>query len=689
MPEVNPLCRRGKIAYKKHVSRPRLIALLLALITLVVYLPASTFSFVNFDDNDYVTANPVVTRGLTWDGLVWAFTAFHAGNWHPLTWLSHMADCELFRLNAGAHHFVSSLFHAANAALLFALLFQLTARLWPAAIIAALFAWHPLRVESVAWVSERKDVLSTFFALLALWCYAKSSRSEARGVMLEKAVPARISPHESHFYWLALLFFALGLLAKPMLVTLPCVMLLLDFWPLQRFSTADFRGPIFRRLLRDKIPFFLLTVVSCVITFFAQRSGDAVVSLATVPLRYRLENAPVAVAGYVQNFIWPAGLCALYPMPEKISVLKLLAALLVLGIISMAAWRWRHTRRYFLTGWLWFLGTLIPVIGLVQVGGQAMADRYTYIPSIGFFVAVVFLAAEWAEKLQTPRIIQAGATAVILLGCIAATEWQLPFWRNGEALFRRAASVTQNNDVALVNLGVALDAQGRFAEAVEVYRAAEKMGTHRFQLHNNLGNILGILGRHEESLAEYREAARLRPDAAMVHHGLGLALKALGRRDEALQEFARTAGLDPRYGAPHLEAAKILFALGRDAEAVNALKQAVLLDGENYPTLATAAHYLAASDNPEVRHAEAALALAAKANEISHQRQPMVFDILGMALANSGDFTNAQTCAQNALQLAQAAQLKNLEPIQQRLELYQKKQPWRESFRETNAAAGK
>ncbi|HAO80007.1 MAG TPA: hypothetical protein DCQ92_13755, partial [Verrucomicrobia subdivision 3 bacterium] len=478
------------------MSRPRLITLLLAFATLVVFLPAGSYQFVNYDDTDYVTENPFVKNGLNGTDIKWAFTAFHAGNWHPLTWISHMADCQFFGLNAGAHHFVSVLFHAMNAALLFTLLLRLTGKIWPCAFIAALFAWHPLHVESVAWISERKDVLSTFFALLALLSYAKYV--EASKVQSPKS--------KVYFAW-SLLAFALGLLAKPMLVTLPFVLLLLDFWPLERFSFSAFRFS----LLSEKIPFFLLTAISCVVTFLAQRQGEAVVSLAKVSLRYRLENAPIAVVDYLLKLFWPADLCAIYPMLEKIPALQVTVSVAALIFISAAAWRWRNSKPYFLIGWLWFLGTLVPVIGLVQVGGAAMADRYTYIPSIGFFVAVVFLARDFAVRFQIPKFAVATPSILLLAGCIFATEKQLRFWRDSETLFRRTLAVTQNNDIALVNLGVALEAQNRLDEALAVYRQAAKLETGRYQLHNNLGSILDKLGRHAESLAEYREAIRLRP----------------------------------------------------------------------------------------------------------------------------------------------------------------------------------
>ncbi len=636
------------------MSRPRLLALLLAFITLLVFLPTGQFSFVNYDDNDYITQNPMVKNGLTLAGVRWAFTTFHAGNWHPLTWLSHMADLsiskivndfiflitshEIKSLDAKVCHITNVLFHAVNSALLFALLLRLTKRLWPCAFIAALFAWHPLHVESVAWVSERKDVLSTFFALLALLSYAKY-------VELSKAQSSRA---KVFFIW-SLVAFAFGLMAKPMLVTLPCLLLLLDFWPLKRFPLSAFRFP----LLLEKIPFFALTAASCVVTFVAQKSGEAVVSLTTVSLGYRLENTPVAMVNYLLKLFYPADLCAVYPMLESISALQVTLAVAVLVLITLAAWRGRNSCPYLLLGWLWFLGTLVPVIGLVQVGGTAMADRYTYIPSIGFFIAVVFLLADFAARIQAPKIIAAGVAGVMLTGCILATEKQLPFWRDGETLFRQALAVTRNNDVAWGNLGLALEQQQRLDEARAAYAEALKISPSRYQLHNNLGSVLDKLGRSADALTQYKEAVRLNPNLSQLR----------------------------------INFANALLKQGCDAEAVAELTAALKIEPDNFQILTFAALVLAADQNAEARDGQIALKLAQKAHKISGGNQPMVHDILGMALAETGDFTNAQICAENALTLATAAQMKGLEPLHQRLELYKNRQPWRESFRATNAPA--
>jgi protein O-mannosyl-transferase len=656
------------------MSRTRLIALLLALATLLVYLPVGTHRFVNYDDDDYITNNPIVKKGPTWAGIKWAFVTSHASNWHPLTWLSHMTDCWLFGLNAGAHHFVNALFHAVNAALLFVLLLRLTGRLWPCAFIAALFAWHPLHVESVAWVAERKDVLSTFFALLALLSYVKH-------VELAQAQSPRSRVH----FALSLLFFALGLMAKPMLVTLPFILLLLDFWPLQRMAGDKWQVTGALRLAGEKIPFFLLTVFSCVITFLAQRHGNSVISLKGMSLTYRLENLPVAYATYLQKMFYPVDLAVIYPLPEKISAPAIVVAVTVLAVVSAGVWRERQRNPYLLVGWLWFLGMLVPVIGLVQVGGAALADRYTYFSATGVFIMVTFGCLDLAKRFQFPKIILPAVGVLILAACVVLTEVQLRYWQNGETLFRRAIAVTKNNDVAMVDLGVALDAQGKFEEALTYYHEALKLVPGRYQLHNNLGNILGILGRPEESLAEYREAVRLKPDLAFLHNGTGQMLARLGRYDEAAAEFAEAARLDPGFASPHLELGKTLLKQGHDGEAIDEFRAALRLDPDNFQYLAYIARVLAAIENPAVRNGNTALVLAAKANVLTDGMQPLVLDALGMACAETGDFTNAVEVTQRAVEIAAVAKLKDLELIQQRLQLYKNRQPWRESFRATNA----
>jgi protein O-mannosyl-transferase len=679
------------------MSRPRLIALLLALATLLVYLPVVHDGFVNFDDQEYVTENHPVLAGLTWDSLRWAFTSFHAANWHPLTWLSHMLDCELFGPNPGAHHFVNVLFHAANAALLFVLLLRLTNALWPAAIVAALFAWHPLHVESVAWVAERKDVLSTFFALLALLSYTRYAQS----VTSDKWQVARSSPvtrHSSPDYWFALIFFALGLMAKPMLVTLPFVILLLDYWPLGRVAgcklkiasspTPNLQPSTFNLLILEKWPFFLLAAGSCIVTYFAQRMGSAVMTLEQFAFGLRLQNALIAYARYLLDTVWPLNLAVLYPLPRHVHLIHAAAAAATVGLLMLSwfAWRARTRYPYVIIGWLWFLGTLVPVIGLVKVGSAALADRYTYFPLIGIFLIAAFGARDLAARFPFMKKLLSAAAILILAACVGLTERQLTFWRDSETLFRRDLAVATDNASAHINLGAALEMSGRETEALAEYREAARLADDSVNAHFNLGNLLTKMNQPAEALPEFARAIALAPNMANLRNGQGEALAELGKFNEAESAFAEAARLDPDYAAPHFELGKTLLKQGRDAEAIGEFRAALRLDPDNFKILAYVAHVLAAVENPQIRDGRTALVLAIKANTLTGGVQPLVLDALGMACAETGDFTNAADATQKAFDLANAAKLKKLEPIRQRLELYKNHQPWRESFLATNNA---
>jgi tetratricopeptide (TPR) repeat protein len=690
------------------MSRPRLIGLLLALITLLAYLPVAHNGFLNYDDQVYVTENRVVQNGLTWAGVKWAFTTGHASNWHPVTWLSHMLDCEWFGLNAGAHHSVNLLLHSANAVLLFLLLLRLTSprpgakagassppagALWPSAFVAALFAWHPLHVESVAWISERKDVLSTCFALLSLLAYVRAVTGDKWQVArTETNAPAvsRFTFHVSHFYWLALFFFALGLMSKPMLVTLPFVMLLLDYWPLQRLSTRNPQLSTCQRLVLEKWPFFLLTIISCVVTFLVQRHGEAVMTFQQFPLHLRAANALIAYERYLGKTFWPSGLAILYPLPNHLSWIRAMAATAI-GLLGGISWFiWRIHRQYpcLLAGWLWFLGTLVPVIGLVQVGSAAMADRYTYFPLVGVFIAVAFGVRDLAKRFQLPKAAVAAAAALTLAGCLVLTENQLRYWHDSESLFAHTLAVTvEDNPYAQINYGVALEQKGRLAEALVQYREVARMAPDNFEARYNIGNLLDKMGQPEEALPELRKAVQLNAKLPSFHDALGAVLVELGRFDEAMSQFTEAARLDPAYPAAHFDMGKVLLKQGRDSGAIDEFRAALRLDPDNFQILAYTAHVLAADENPQIRDGKAALVLAAKANALTGGAQPFVLDALGMACAETGDFTNAQEVTESAIDLATAAKIKKLEPLQQRLRLYKNHQPWRESFLATNAPA--
>ncbi len=674
-------------------NRPRLVAFTLALITLLVYLPVCFHDWIFFDDPAYVLDNSVVREGLTWVGIKWAFIGWHASNWHPLTWLSHMLDSQLFGPNPGAQHFVSVLFHAANSALLFALWHRLTRALWPSALVAALFALHPLHVESVAWMAERKDVLSTFFGVLTLLAYANYvKRSKVD-------------------YALAILFFALGLMAKPMLVTLPFVMLLLDFWPLQRFQTtsylADASNPVTTQhairntslvfLLFEKLPFFLLTLASSIITFLAQRN-QAVVSLQQYSLGLRLENVLVSYLDYLIKTIWPANLAIFYPLPNAIPLTKVILAALVLIIISVLAWRLRKNHPCVLMGWLWFLGMLVPVIGLMQVGSQAMADRYMYLPSVGLFVAVVFGFAEAQIDLKFQTALKAVAVLAVLT-CIAITERQLQFWQNTQTLFGHTITVTRNNGPAHMMLGVwyertghpdealqeyqrALDCDpslivqvtggekrplaaqvqlllGQSAEqnektddALAHYREALRLDPNLVEAYNNQGNLLDDVGKPNDALANYQSAEHLQPNAPLVHENLGSELLKLGRFDEAMKEYqvaSELASNDPR---PFYLMGKAFLRHGQSAQAVTSFETALQRDPNDPQSLTWLAQILASDNELKLRDGARAITLAQKANDLTDSKQPLVLSSLAMAYAEAGRFDEARLTASNALQLA-------------------------------------
>lgn len=692
----------------------RLVGLLLALVTVLVYLPVWSHDYICFDDPSYVSDNAVVQNGLTWAGLKWAFFGWHAANWHPLTWLSHELDCQLFGLNPGAHHLVNVLFHAANTVLLFRLWLRLTKACWPSALVAALFAWHPLHVESVAWVAERKDVVSTFFGLLALLAYARYA--EASKVQ---------SPKSKVFYGASLAAFALALLAKPMLVTLPFVLLLLDYWPLRRLTAASLAEGWTR--VREKWPFFLLAALSCILTVLAQRH-EAVISLQQCPLDLRLENAVTAGASYVSKTFWPVNLCVFYALPRHFSAIAVAPSLAILTTVSLLAWRWRQPHGYFLTGWLWFLGMLVPVIGLVQVGSQAMADRYTYLPAVGLFVAVAYGLAEAQGRWKIPAL-ALSLTAILTLGaCVAVTEHQLAFWRDTETLFTRALAVTQNNGPAHMMLGVALERQGRTdaalaeyqgalavdpalvvqvaggerrpiaaqvrmllgqsaeqhgrpAEAITNYQAALRLDANLVEAYNNLGNLLDQQGQSAEALQDYQAAVRLKPEMPRVHENLGTQLAEMGRFDDAWREYQESERLAPADPRPFYLTGKAWLRRGDDSQAVAAFQTALRLDPEDSLSLVFLARVLAADEDPQIRNGPQAVALAEKANTLTGGSQPVVLGTLAMAYAEAGRFAEARQTAQAALNRPANGNPEVSSNLEAQLKLYEAGRPFREAFK--------
>jgi len=586
-------------------SRPGALAGGLALLTLLVFLRAVEGDFVDYDDGQYVRANRHVQDGLSWRGVKWAFTTTHASNWHPLTWLSHMLDWHLYGAQPAGHHLTSVALHAANAALLFLALLHLTGVPGRSALVAALFALHPLRVESVAWVSERKDVLSGFFALLALLAYARYARKLAT----RNATPgqnAALTPTAREVgtaYALALLCYALSLLSKPMGVTLPFVFLLLDYWPLRRLPSAAQGGGSSPaagaatpwRLVREKLPFFALAAASSVMTFLAQRKGGAVTTLLNLPLTARIENALISYARYLGKAIAPLDLAVLYPHPGRWPRGQVVGAALLLAALSAWVVLWRRRWPAGLVGWCWFMGMLVPVIGLVQVGLQAMADRYTYLPLVGVLVAAVWglsdLARRWPAR---GRRLLGGAAGAVLVGWAALTWRQIGYWQNTETLFRRAIAVTKDNYLAHNNLGFFLSHQGRLPEALTHYQAAVRIKPDYEDALNNLGHALAGQGRDAEALPYYEAALRARPGHVEVHNNLGNALANLGRLDEAIVHYQIALRENPDHPGAHNNLGIALAMKGRPADALPHFAAALRARPDDAGTLSNSGNALAA-----------------------------------------------------------------------------------------------
>ena len=543
------------------------------------FLPVLRNGFINFDDPEYVTANPHVQGGLTWENIRWALTTLYFGLWQPLTWVSHMVDCQCFGLRPGWHHLTNVLLHAANTMLVLVVLRRMTGALWRSALVAALFALHPLHVESVAWVAERKDVLSTFFVLMTLWAYVRyaelqSLKSVVRGGW------SLFHPPSSFFYLLSLLLFALGLMTKPMVVTLPLVLLLLDYWPLKRFELATLisRPALAARLLLEKLPFVLAALLTSLITLRAANRHGWLSSAAQTSIPDRLANVTLSYARYVWQAFWPADLAVYYPFPATFSVGSVAgAALLLLGISVAAFWmaRWRP---YFVVGWLWYLVTLLPVIGLIQLAAYSHADRYTYVPLIGLFVSLVWGVGELASQWRRPALGCTGAAvAVGILLCVGLTRQQLGHWQDSETLFRHALAVTKNNWMAHNNLGTALYRKGRNDEAISHFQECIRLQPGYAFAHLNLGNALQRTGRIDETIRAYEAGLKLKPDEAEAQYNLATLLLGKGRAEEAIGHFQQALSAKPDYAEAHNNLGTIFYQQGRVGEAIRQFQEAVRL----------------------------------------------------------------------------------------------------------------
>ena len=791
-----------------------LVCLLLAVVTVAAYAPLRENGFINLDDLDYVTQNSHVLGGVTPDAVHWAFHSFHSSNWHPLTWLSHALDCQWFGLQPAGHHLVSLAFHVANTLLLFLLLLQLAARLWPAAFVALLFALHPMHVESVAWVSERKDVLSAFFFLLTLLAYAryvqgKSGTLTTANCQLPTDGEFEIrnskfktlfrSPPSWCFYLLALVLFALGLMSKPMLVTLPFVLLLLDFWPLNRFSFlpsassgsipslsanevgGEGRGevvrdsqsplrpltsgfdtancqltsppvsslvpggasvPASRHLIRnlkfeirnflpsdlwffllEKLPFFLLTALSCWVTFLAQKLGDSVKAVAEYSVGARLDHSAISYVWYLGKLFWPVDLSIYYPLHHS----AFLASdtntevfwLLLAVVTALALWQWRRLPALFV-GWFWFLGMLVPVIGLVQVGNQAYADRYTYLPAIGLFLIVAYGLPVLLARVPWRNFMLTAAAVLVAGLCFRLTAAQVRLWKDATTLFQHALALDEDNEEALGLLGLQEMNLGNSDKAVEYLRRATASNCAYFYAWNDLGRILTIKGKYDEAesaflmavlyahdktvpynylgdlyattgrvpeaITNFQYSLALKPGQPDVHAALGRAFASIHQPDPAVAEFETALRADPGNGTANLGLAMILAERGQPESAIQHYRQAILVESNTVIALNNYAWLLAAAPEARLRNGPEAVRLAERACQLSHYQEPFLIGTLAAAYAEAGRFADAVIAATRARDLAHARGQDGIAASNDHLlTLYQSGRPFHEDPRPSPA----
>jgi tetratricopeptide (TPR) repeat protein len=629
-----------------HSRRTLWICLALAAVTLAAYAPALRCDFLTFDDQAYVTENRHVMTGLTWQSIAWAFRNVTAGNWHPLTMLSHILDCQIYGLRPWGHHLTNVLLHVANTVILFLLLARMTAALWRPACVAALFALHPAHVESVAWVAERKDVLCAFFWLLAILAYARDAEGQKRGI----------------YYAGALLFFLLALLAKPMAVTLPCVLLLLDFWPLRRMASTSWR-----HLVAEKLPFFALTALWCPITIWAQRQGHSMASVRELPMAERIGHALISYLNYIRVLAFPRHLAVYYPYPNHEPVALAVVAGAVLALVTGLAVAAVGRRPYLLVGWLWFLGMLVPVIGLVQAGGQGWADRYLYLPSIGLFVIVVWAGAEAAARFPAVKYFAPAALAALAV----ATVVELRYWKDTRTLFSRAMEVTQDNYMAMTLVGSmeadrgdldgaiklyrdalrclpnypeghffyarALERKGQTAPAIAEYTKALQLRPAFDQAHLMLGLLLARQKNYDEAVAHFQAALKSNSDSASAQNDWGRVLQTQGRWQESIGHYQEALRLDPALAEAHNNLGIDYLQTGRLADGAGELRMALKLNPGNVETRFNLAQAL----NQQRQWADAAqllkpLALAQPANPNSQYQY-------GLALENLGQTRDAMS----------------------------------------------
>jgi tetratricopeptide (TPR) repeat protein len=669
-----------------------IISLGLIAATIVAYEPIRYNGFVNYDDGAYITNNPNVTAGLTPQSVAWAFTKSYSGNWHPLTWLSHILDCQIFGLNPPGHHLVSLLYHIINALLLFWLLKYMTGSVWASAFAAAVFALHPLQVESVAWAAERKTVLSGLFWLLTIAAYIRYTKKPglARYISL-------------------LVVFGLCMMTKPVVVTLPLVLLLLDYWPLERVKR---RYPPAGKtvtmgwLFIEKIPLLALSAILSATTFLVQRHWGAVVAIEKMPFDIRFANAFISYIKYIGKVIWPGGLAAFYPHPRaNIPYATAAVCMLVFALLTIFCIYLGRRRKYLATGWLWFAGTLVPMLGLIQVGMQSMADRYMYLPIVGLLFIIAWSVRDFVINHPRWKVAFAALAGVIILAAIILTRAQAGYWRNSMTLFEHALKVTKNNDVAEKGYGSALFEAGRLDEAVVHLSNALRIQPGYFAAGNDLGKVYLKQGKLNEAVSCFNELLKRKKNPPELYYNLGLALSMQKKYDEAAKFLAKTLEMDPKYPDASNRMGTVLLAAGKNTEAIKHLNvalritpnepgiyeklgnayaqsgdydqairnwsKAVELKPNNAETLNNLAWLLATAENTSAQDANQAIGLARRACELTKDEKADRLDTLAAAYAAAGRFEEAVKTAKQAVDMAKAeGKEEQVGEIQNRMELY-------------------
>lgn len=719
------------IKSKKYKLQYLIVAAILVLVTSAAYEPVRNCEFVDYDDDVYVTANSNVNKGLNWDSVRWAFTEPYIANWHSLTWLSHMVDCQIFGLEPQGHHLVSLLIHIANVLLLFFILAAMTRSIWPSAFVAVIFAIHPLHVESVAWIAERKDVLSTLFFLLTVAAYI------------------RYTSHPSiRRYILIVVFFILGILSKSMVITLPFVLLLLDYWPLNRleFEPGRIKHSFakLKQLVIEKIPLFLLSAACGVITYLVQKSAGAMKPTDIVAPAARLSNAMVSYLRYIGKILYPHDLAALYPFPAGgMPLWQGVVAFLILILITAGVIYLARKRRYLATGWFWYVGTLMPVIGLVQIGAQSMADRYTYLPLIGFSIMFVWPIAEFVTRRKYLKVSAAVLAAVIIAAMILSTRTQIGYWKDSLTLFSHAVKVTQNNFIMHNNLGSVLQKHGQPEEALIEYEKAIEINKsyHRailnkakalrdmnkleeaavifqqvadtaknpydpyFNLgltYNKLGNYkiaieylqkalriypnkseavyqlalaLARSGEYDDALIEFEHALELAPDWPEVHYNLAAIYIRKGKEDLAVQQCLLAIKFKPDYTKARMSLAYTYLSMGQVSQAIEQYGKILEIEPKNAMVMNDLAWIFAGTKDNKLRNPQQAVEYAQKACELTDYQDPSILDTLAKAYASAGNFEEAVTVLEKALKLADSANKSELaKKIQKRIIMFSNKE---------------